>query len=109
MESIRISDDGTADSWRKVVEKSIRRMSIEELNALWGRLFRDNSCPWSEPFRRLVAENAGSTFYHARTIDRIQFIYCQAKGKGLWFIPGIAVGIMQTMALNAMKEIVDAR
>ncbi len=97
------------DAWRKAVEKSVHKMSNDELNALWENLFPDTSHPWSERFRRFIEENAGGAFYHATTIDRIQFVYCQAKEKGIWFIRDSAIGIMQPTALNAMREIIGAR
>jgi hypothetical protein len=101
--------EGIKLTWRKAVEKTIRRMSNEELNALWERLFPDHSHPWSNFFRRLIDKNSESTFYHATTIDQIQFIYSQTGETGYWFLPGIAIGIMQTSALNAMKEIIKTK
>jgi hypothetical protein len=97
------------DAWRKAVEGSIREVGYGELNSLWKRLFRDHSHPWSEPFRRLIEKHADGTFYHARTIDQIQFIYCRPEDKGYWFIPGTAIGIMQASALSAMKEIINTK
>lgn len=97
------------DGWRREVERTIRKISAEELTAHWERLSSDHSHPWSEPLRRLIDKNGESTFYHAMTIDQIQFIYSQAGEKGYWFLPGIAIGIMQTSALNAMKEIIKTR
>jgi hypothetical protein len=95
------------NTWRMEVEKSIRQMCIEELNALWESLFADHAHPWSEPFRQFIDENAGSTFYHATTNNRNHVIYCRAKETGIWFVPGISIGLMQTEALKEMKEIVD--
>src|SRR5271168_312467 len=95
------------NTWRIEVEKSIRQMCIEELNALWESLFADHAHPWSEPFRQFIDENAGATFYHATTNKRNHVIYCRAKEMGIWFVPGISIGLMQTEALKEMKEIVD--
>lgn len=97
------------DAWRTAVEKTFRKINAEELNGYWERLFLDRSHPWSALFRRLIDKNAGNTFYHATTIDQIQFIYSQAAEKGYWFLPGIAIGVMQPSALNAMKEIIETK
>jgi hypothetical protein len=96
-------------TWRTAVEKSIRRLSFDELNAIWERLFSDHSHPWSEPFRQLIDKNADGPFFHATTTDQIQFLYCHDDEKGYWFIPGIAIGIMQPSALNVMKEIIKTK
>ena len=97
------------DAWRRAVERTVRKISAEEFRAHWESLFSDHSHPWSEPFRRLFDKNVGSMFYHATTIDQIQFIYSQTGETGYWFLPGIAIGIMQTSALNAMKEIIKTK
>jgi hypothetical protein len=36
-------------------------------------------------------------------------ISCRAKENGICLVPEVGVQLMQTGALNAMKEIVDAR
>jgi hypothetical protein len=90
-------------------EQPVRVITIEELQYLMEGLFADPDHPWCEPFRRYIDENAGSTFYHARTKERIEVIYCPAKDSGIWVIPKIGVGVMHRRALNAMKGIVDAR
>jgi len=95
------------DTWRMAVKKSIRQMCIEELNALWESLFADHAHPWSEPFRQFIDENADSTFYHATTNNRNHVIYCRAKEMGIWFVPGISIGLMQPEVLYEMKDIVD--
>ena len=94
---------------RAGVEKSIRVISAEELKALAKSLFPYEGHPWQEPYQQFIAENAGSTFYHAKADDQIQVIYCPAKGKGIWFKPDGGLGIMQENGLKLMKEIVEAR
>src|SRR5438477_1127890 len=67
---------------RKAIAESIRTISVEELKALGEELFPLMDNPWREKFFGFITENAGATFYHATTHDRVQIIYCHAKEKG---------------------------
>jgi hypothetical protein len=71
---------------------SIRTISVEELNALGERLFPTADHPWREKFFGFLTDNPGATFHHATTHDRVQIVYCHAKDKGMWFMPGIGMG-----------------
>jgi hypothetical protein len=73
---------------RKAIAESIRTISVEELKALGEQLFPLMDNPWREKFFGFITENAGATFHHATTHDRVQIIYCHAKEKGMWFVPG---------------------
>ena len=74
---------------RKAIAESIRTISVEELKALGERLFPLVDNPWREKFFGFITENSGATFHHATTHDHVQIIYCHAKDKGMWFMPGI--------------------
>ena len=41
------------------------------------------------------------------THDGVRVIYCHAKGKGMWFMPGTGMGPMQPKGLAALKQIVE--
>ena len=94
---------------RKAVVASIRPISSEELKTLGERLFPFLDHPWREVFFGFINENAGSTFHHATTHDGIQFIYCHAKEKGIWFVPEVGKGPMQPKGLALFKQIVEGR
>ena len=94
---------------RKAIAESIRTISVEELKALGEQLFPLMDNPWREKFLGFITENAGATFYHATTHDRVQIIYCHAKGKGMWFVPGTGMGPMQPKGLGILKQIVEGR
>jgi hypothetical protein len=98
-----------ADVWRMTVAKSIRQISIEEMDALWDNLFKNYVHPRSETFRRFIKENGGCTLYHALTNHGLHVVYCRATDAGIWFIPETGIGFMHRRALKAIKEIVDAR
>lgn len=94
---------------RKAIAASIRTISLEELKTLAERLFPFAGDPWREKFFEFLAENPGATFHHATTHDDIQVIYCNAKGKGIWFKPGVGMGPMQPKGLAILKQIVERR
>lgn len=91
------------------VAETIHPISLEELKSLADALFPQVDHPWREKLLGFLAANAGATFHHAITHDRIHVIYCDAKNKGMWFMPGVAVGLLQEKGLKAMNEIVSGR
>ena len=108
MESEHIDTESIVHDRRVAVAESIREIGTSDLKALVERLFPDVTHPWLEPFRHFVEENAGCLFYHAATHDGVEIVYCRAKEKGIWFVPGVGTGILQPRALEALREIVDA-
>ena len=94
---------------RESVEGSIRPISNMELKTLQESLFTDPLHPWAEPFRRFAEEHSGDVFYHATTNEHVQVVYCRAKEKGIWVLPGVGIGILQPTALTILREIVDSQ
>jgi hypothetical protein len=94
---------------RKAIAESIRTISVEELKALGERLFPIIDNPWRDKFFDFITANAGATFHHATTHDRVQIIYCNTKEKGMWFVPGTGMGPMQPKGLAILKQIVEGR
>ncbi|MGB8340261.1 MAG: hypothetical protein WCE51_01620 [Chthoniobacterales bacterium] len=94
---------------RKAIAASIRNISVEELKTLGERLFPFVGDPWRDKFFDFISENATATFHHAMTHDGVQIIYCHAKGKGMWFMPGTGMGPMQPKALAALKQIIEKK
>ena len=94
---------------RKAIAESIRTITTEELKALGEKLFHGVDHPWREKFFAFITENSGATFHHATTHDHVQIIYCHAKDKGMWFLPGSGMGPMQPKGLGMLKQIVEGR
>ena len=94
---------------RKAIAESIHTISTEELKALGERLFPLMDNPWRDKFFAFITENSGSTFRHATAHDGVQIIYCRAKDKGIWFLPGTGMGPMQPNGLAILKQIVEGR
>ena len=61
--------------------------------------------PWRENYFQFLEANAGATFHHATTNDRIQIFYCLTKEKGMWLLPGSGMGPLQAGGLQIMKKI----
>src|SRR5438552_15552632 len=91
---------------RKAIAESIRTISVEELKALGEELFPLMDNPWREKFFVFITENAGATLYHGTTHDRDQIIYCHAKEKRMWFMPGTGMGRTQTKEQATFKQFV---
>src|SRR5215472_4124846 len=77
---------------RKAIAKSIRVISIEELKKLGEEMFDAPDRPWRQTFLQLIAENPGSTFYHASAGEGVIFLYARDQDKGLWYLPGSGLG-----------------
>jgi len=107
MPSVNLDIAHINEERRKAIAKSIKTITIEELRKQGEELFPLLDNPWRERYFQFLNENAGSTFYQARTNDRIEIFYCHARGKGMWFLPGTGMGPLQPKGLNALKEIVS--
>ena len=99
--------DELTEARREAIEKSIHTIGAQELKALGEGLFPYVDHPWREKFFSFVEANAGSTFYHASTHDRVHVIYWPTEDKGMWFMPGSGMGPMQPKGLKVLKEIVE--
>jgi hypothetical protein len=109
MLSENLNMDELTEERRKAMATSTRTISAEELKALGEQLFPLIDHPWREKFFGFIAENSGATFHHATTHDGVQLVYCHAKDKGMWFLPGTGMGPMQPTGLKAMKQIVEGK
>lgn len=109
MKAENLNMDEITDARRKAIAASIRTVTLEEVKALGERLFPIAADPWRERFFEFLKENSGATFHHATTHDDVQVIYCNAKGKGIWFKPGKGMGPMQPKGLASLKQIVEGR
>ena len=105
----KVNMEEITEARRKAIKESIRTISVEELKALGEQLFPLMDNPWREKFFGFIAENSDATFHHATAHDGVQIIYCRAKDKGMWFMPGTGMGPMQPKGLAILKQIVEGR
>jgi len=109
MKAENLNMEEITDARRKAIVASIRTVSPEELKAIGEKIFPFAGDPWRERYFEFLTENAGATFHHATTNDNIQVVYCNAKGKGMWFKQGGGMGPMQPKGLAILKQIVEGR
>ena len=108
MSSENLNMDQVTEARRDAIADSIHSISVEEVNALGETLFPQIDHPWRQKFFDFIKENAGETFHHAVTDDRIHIIYCHRKEKGMWFLLGSGKGPLGAKGLKILKEIVEA-
>jgi hypothetical protein len=93
---------------RKAIAKSIRIISVEELEKLGEEIFDSPDRPWRRTFLSLIAENLGATFHHASAGEGLLFLYIRDKDKGLWYLRGSGVGPLSVAGRQIMKEAIAA-
>lgn len=98
----------TLENRRLMVRKTIRPATIEELGQLAAKMFPVATDPWAERFSVFLKEHANDKFYLAMSSEGAHIAYCRDAGKGIWFLPGTGVGIIQPRGLEVLAEIVDA-
>ncbi len=93
---------------RKAIAKSIRPISLEELEKLGEEIFDDPGRPWRQTFLQLIEENPGGTFHHADAGEGVIFLYSRDNDKGLWYLPGSGIGPLSQGGRQLMKEAIAA-
>lgn len=107
MPSENLNIDEITEARRKAIAETIHPIDVEAVRALADQLFPSTDHPWRDKLLTFVVENADATFHHAMTHERAHIIYCRAKDKGFWFVPGGGVGLLQARGLGILKEIVE--
>lgn len=105
MSTDNLTMDEITEARRQALATSIRTIGVEELKALGEGLFVYHDHPWRQKFFDFLAENSGETFHYGSTQDRVHIIYCDAKDKGMWFMPGSGMGPLQAKGLAIMKQL----
>jgi hypothetical protein len=93
---------------RKAITKSIRIISVDELRKLGEEIFDEPDRPWRQTFLSLIAENPGSTFYHASAGEGVIFLYSRDNDRGLWYLPGSGIGPLSDGGRQLMKDAIAA-
>jgi hypothetical protein len=100
--------DAIDSARRKAIAKSIRIISVEELNKLGEEMFDDPDRPWRETFLQFIAEHSGATFYHASAGEGVIVVYSRDGDKGLWYLPGSGLGPLSEGDRRLVKEAIAA-
>lgn len=93
---------------RKSIEETVRSATLEDVKQLGSERFASASDPWAESYQTFLAEHPRGNYYLARTVEGADVVYCRDAGKGIWFLAGRGMGILQPKGLRLMAEIVDA-
>jgi len=101
--------DNTVELRKAAVRETIRPVSIDELKNLGEELFPVVSDPWYERFHSFLKDHAREKFYRAEIGSETKVVYCRDANRGMWFVPGFAMGFMRPRALAAFAEIVDKK
>ena len=109
MEHENLDIEGITKARRGAIEASMRMISVQELKTLGAELFPYFDNPWRETFFDFIQENGRNPFYYARAKERIEVVYCPDGEKGIWFVRGNGMGLIQERWLKIMKEILDQR
>jgi hypothetical protein len=100
--------DNTMENRRVVVRKTIRPATLDELKQLGEKRFAVATDPWCEKYNEFLKQNPSAKFYRAETPEGAEIVYCRDVEKGVWFLPGKGMGIIQPRGLQMLAEIVDA-
>lgn len=100
--------DDTMEARREMVKKTIKPVTYEELRALGEQRFTVVTDPWYVRFSEFLNQHKDSKFYRAEAPGGAEVIYCRDGGKGVWFLPGSGMGVIQDKGLKLLAEIVDA-
>ncbi|RPJ35189.1 MAG: hypothetical protein EHM17_03760 [Verrucomicrobiaceae bacterium] len=100
--------DNTMDNRRDAVRKTIRPATLEELKTLGAKRFPIVTDPWCERFNEFLKQHASEKFYRAETHEGAEIVYCRESDKGVWFLPGSGMGIIQSKGLQMLAEVVDS-
>lgn len=100
--------DNTMENRRLMISKTIRPTTIQELKELGDKRFSIVTDPWYVRYNEFLTNNAEAKFYFAEISEGAEIIYCRDTGRGVWFLPGKGMGIIQPKGLEMLKAIVDA-
>jgi len=100
--------DETLAARQKSIEETIRPADLEELKTLGLERFPSATDPWAENYQAFLKDHPNGDYYLAKTVEGAEVVYCRKFEKGIWFLPGKGMGILQPKGLRLMAEIVDA-
>jgi hypothetical protein len=93
----------------KSIAETIQPISVDELKTIGEQLFPYLDHPWRQQYFQFVSDNANCAFHHATTHDGIEIFYCKDQNRGMWFMPGSAMGPLQEMGLEALQAALAKR
>ncbi|HSI65412.1 MAG TPA: hypothetical protein VLE43_19960 [Candidatus Saccharimonadia bacterium] len=92
---------------RQALADTVQPATIEELRAMGEKFFPFLDHPWRRQYFQFLDDHPDSKYFRASTDDGVGVLYCEEHNRGIWFIPGSGIGILQETGLKAMSEIVQ--
>ena len=93
----------------KAIAQTLRTIDTDEMKKIGNEIFHFADDPWRDAFFKFIAENPGSTFHYATTSDGVNIVYSRDHDKGIWFLPGSGLGLLQTKGKQIMKDMIEGR
>jgi len=93
---------------RQSVERSLRPVAAEELEAHVAELFTDDLHPWLEMFRAFIREHREEQAYRGETFDGYGFVFYPRAHRGIWYFveDGVrGIGFLSERNLRALADL----
>lgn len=100
--------DNAAEIRRAMIRETIRPATVEELVEFGENRFPVATDPWCERYNEFLKQHPSAKFYRAEIPNGVEIVYCRDTDQGLWFLPGIGMGVIQPKGLVVLAEMVDA-
>lgn len=100
--------DQTWENRRLMIKKTIHPVTLAELKERGEKRFPIVTDPWCGRYNEFLETYSDAKFHRADIPEHAEIIYCHDAGKGVWFLPGKGMGIIQSKGLEILKGVVDA-
>jgi hypothetical protein len=108
-----------SDDWAEEIQQhrldairhTIHPVTVEELGKLGEQRFEVATDPWYERYQEFLKDHPTSSYYMARFFEpeaeeHVELIYCKESNRGIWFLPGKGMGVVQPDELAELEKIV---
>ena len=103
-------DLDTLNAERRVaMKKSLRTVSVEEMNQIGEKVFPSAGDEWRTLFFQFIGEHPHATYHYALTSDNVNIVYCKDGDKGIWFTASGAKGPLGERGRTVMKQMIEGR
>lgn len=102
------NDDWPDQTWenrRTMAKKTLHPVTLDELKKLGEERFPIVTDPWCTRYQEFLTQHSGGSFFRGDVPGNVEVIYCRDSGKGVWFMPGRAMGIIQSKGLEMLAEL----
>jgi hypothetical protein len=99
--------DSEMELRRAAVKKTIRPITREELKQLGTARFPIATDPWAIRYFEFLEAHPHDHYFHAELPDNAEIVYDREAERGMWFIAGNGMGVIQAKGLLALRGIVD--